>query len=808
MSNESSRNHELTRRQVMRRLGALGLAAGGSIPLGVAQAKAAPVGTSAVSARIGDEYDELRERWIDLTTGRRYDQSDPDFLSSVNDVESLALGHRALLDDTPGRTRVFVDRGLVTDADMSANYKRLYEMALAYVIPGTSVYGDDGFAEEICDGLRIVHDVLYNADQAEFGNWYYWRIGGPLRMLDTCAFLFDKLDANDLANYLAAFDHFVPAVALTASNRMYLCRLVGVRGILGRNTSKLENARDGMSNIFVYVSSGDGYYRDGSFLQHLSVPYIGSYGTELLGNIAPVLALLANSTWKVTDPNQSVILDAVDRTYAPVIFNAKMMDFVGGRHVNSAGNHSYSHAVMENMLVMASSVDAARAARWRGMVRGWVDRDTYDDITSPTSLPRKTLFKGLLADNSVIAVDEPINHRIFPKMDRLVHRRPGWAFGVAMSSERISAYEHDYPMVGTPPDPDNYHNPRAFHQGAGATYLYNSYAASHDKDYWATVDPYRLAGITVDSQPLDPGAGGCCPNDGTHRAAVTNSFAGGAALGDLYGVAGHDLRVVESSLTGRKSWFFLDEYIVFLGAGITGGSGFPVETVVENRKLSGSATTSFIVDNVAQPSAMPWTKSFPDVQWAHLDGVAGYVFLDSPASLSAVREPRTGGSYNRPYLTVWIDHGPSPSSKTYAYLLVPNATADRTAALAAAPGIDIVTNTASAQAVSAPTERIFAANFFTAGEVSSLEPGLSADGPCSIIGQWTRSGLDIAISDPTHRRDTMTVVIDDLAPGTVEADQSVTVTWSNRTVTLRADSSAHDGRSHRVGIGFGRRSSR
>ena len=74
-------------------------------------------------------------------------------------------------------------------------------------------------------------------------------------------------------------------------------------------------------------------------------------------------------------------------------------------------------------------------------------------------------------------------------MDRTVHRRPGYAFALARSSDRISKYEY---MSGE--------NLMPWFQGDGAYYLYLSgqdQTQAYGVDYFTTVSPYGLAGVTA-----------------------------------------------------------------------------------------------------------------------------------------------------------------------------------------------------------------------------------------------------------------------------------------------------------------------
>ncbi|WP_327581477.1 DNRLRE domain-containing protein [Nonomuraea sp. NBC_00507] len=117
-----------------------------------------------------------------------------------------------------------------------------------------------------------------------------------------------------------------------------------------------------------------------------------------------------------------------------------------------------------------------------------------------------------------------------------------------------------------------------------------------------------------------------------------------------------------------------------------------VETIVENRHLHASGTNALTVDGTVQPVSQGWSETFPAARWAHLEGVGGYVFPGG-AELHASRAERTGSwrdistgtvigdptPITRRYLTMWFDHGSAPDQATYAYALLPGATAQQTA---------------------------------------------------------------------------------------------------------------------------------
>ena len=56
------------------------------------------------------------------------------------------------------------------------------------------------------------------------------------------------------------------------------------------------------------MTSGDGFYPDGSFVFHSNIAYTGHYGLVLLGDIPKIVNLLQGSAWQITDPESDQCL--------------------------------------------------------------------------------------------------------------------------------------------------------------------------------------------------------------------------------------------------------------------------------------------------------------------------------------------------------------------------------------------------------------------------------------------------------------------------------------------------------------------
>ncbi|MEU6478587.1 polysaccharide lyase 8 family protein [Streptomyces sp. NPDC047017] len=773
-----------------------------------ARAATEPVATepAATATDPADPFAALRARAAELTTGGAIDPADPVFAAALTALDTAAAAQWTAMDRATGRTALWPDLAPVTDpGNFSQSYGRLLTLATAWATPGTALHGDETVAGALTDALAFLDDTAFNPSRPETGNWWFWEIGAPRGLMDLCVLLYDRIPAERIAAYCAAVDRFCPdpdrrtnspSLAETGANRADKAAIVALRGIVGRSAGKLALARDGLSDtrdagrysLFTYVTSGDGFYRDGSFVQHDCVAYTGTYGNVLLSRVAYLAALLTGSDWEITDPGISVIHDAVERAFAAVTFDGLTMDAARGRAISREREKDYDTGAgtTTNVLLLATGAPAAHAARWRSLAKGWIRRNTDTPYTGLAGLPALRRAAAVLADPAVRAAPAPTGHTVLADMDRIVHRRPGWTAALSLSSRRIAAWEAG-----------NGENLRGWYTGDGMLYLYDSDRTQFSDGFWPTVDAYRLPGTTVDTRPrADLGTGG---GTGTYRPA--NAVAGGAVLEDRFGASAMELIAAGSTLRARKAWFFLDDAVVALGADITASDGRTVETVVENRSLHAAGTARLTVDGAARSSAPGRDRAYGHVRWAHLEGVGGYVFPEGVA-LRTRREERTGawsdintgadtaGSatrLTRRYETLWIDHGVSPAAADYAYVLLPGLDARHTAAWSRSRPVRVLANTARAQAVHVPSLGLTAVHFWSAGTAG----GITCDGPGTVLVRRRGGGVSVAVADPGRTATTLTVTLPWPAYRVRAADGTVTVATGRRPALTVAVGGSH-----------------
>ncbi|KUJ64595.1 lyase [Streptomyces albus subsp. albus] len=786
----------------------------GALGLGLAVG-AGPAGPGhpahAAEPAADDPYGRLRQRWRDLALGTGYDPAAEPYAGRLRQLGAQAAAHRAAM--RPAAGSLWPDQPYDPPSGITQSYARLAAMAQAYAQPGTGLTGDPELAADLARGLDHLDRTVYHPGTTRYGNWWEWQIGSPRLLLDTLTLGHDRIPAELRERALAAVDHFVPDAMLgdysgtsTGANRVDLCRVVALRGILGAAPGKIALARDALSPVFPYVTAGDGLYADGSFIQHTQVAYTGTYGQVLLDGLARLLHLLAGSPWEITDPARRIIHDSVEHAFAPLIVGGLVMDGVSGRAISrgiqrgdtgrpTQSDHQRGHQLIAALALLAESTDAAARERTHALVKSWIQADTHSPVLTDPRLGVAELARlHAIAAGPVPAAAEPVEHRLFTAMDRAVHRRPGWTAGLAMASNRITYYENG-----------NGENPRGWHTGAGmlSWWAGPGTLGTYSDAFWPTADPYRLPGTTVSAKPLADNEGGSW---GEPKPAAR--WVGGTTDGEFAAV-GQELHGLSSTLRARTSWFFLADAVVCLGAGITARDGTGVHTTVEHRNLGAGGTAALTVDGAVRPAAPGWGTTFPDAHWAHLEGHGGYVFPGG-TRLAARYEDRTGAwrdinaggdpaPLTRRYLTLWQDHGTDPDGAAYRYLLMPGA--DRRAVAARAADqhwLTVLDNDERRQGVRIASLGVTAVVFWQPGGCG----GLTVSGPAGVLLRRDGRRATLCVADPARTGTALELSWDRPVRAVTSADPAIEVLGTGRALRLRITAGTA-GATHRCVLDLG-----
>lgn len=699
-------------------------------------ASSAPISMEVITKpRLADEFDVLREKWkLQLTGGILYDLNDPDINARIAAIDSDAEVNRQYFKDNPGYT---------SNLD---SYSALETMALAYATNGSKYQGNTQLRDEIVAAFTQQSIDAYNTTNSGF--FWGWEFGYPTSICDIIAMMYDDLPQSLINTYMTAIDYQNPDVGYTYANKMWDCQAIMLRGVMGKSAAKIIQARDGMKPVYAYTTSGEGFYLDGSFIQHSNIAYNGGYGKSLFREMTRMIALLDGSTWKVTDPNMINVYQIAYDSYAAYIYKGEFMDMTRGREIGSPvsrNSHRIGHQAMHGFIEMTQFAPEPYRTEYKRLIKKWIIEDTYMPFFE-TDLPLDVLriAKEIMADDSIQPAEPLIDHIRSAAMARVVHLRPDYAFGLSMTS-RMSA---NYEALDA--------NVNGWYTGAGMTYLYNNDIEQFADHYWETVNRYRLPGITLDTMPRG--------NDDGHAVLNPFNWVGGTDIDGLYGVSGMYLGQWNSTLQAKKSWFMLDDEIVCLGAGINSTDNRTIESIVENRKIRDDGQNVLTIDGAAQPVKRDWSSTSEGAKWMHLSGnVAnsdiGYYFPD-PQQIKLLRENRLGSNYGmyeipsgydirepKNYMTMWVDHGANPVDAKYSYALLPDKSSQQVSDYASNPDFTILENSSNVQAIKEKKLNIVAANFWNDG-LNKVDM-ISSDKKASVMTRINNGILEVFVSDPT-----------------------------------------------------------
>lgn len=331
-------------------------------------------------------------------------------------------------------------------------------------------------------------------------------------------------------------------------------------------------------------------------------------------------------------------------------------------------------------------------------------------------------------------------NRYFWQTDFLSHNRSGYQFGVHPVSDRSSRPESVLNI-----------NCLGLYLGDGA------YNLLKRGDEYNDLPPYmdwnQIPGVTAEQkqQNLSPGS---------RSSMGATSFVGGVSDG-LYGASVFDYNF--RGVSGKKAWFCFDDEIVCLGAGITGTGANEVYTTVNQTKLYGDVTASSGVQTQG-------SHTLTGNKWVLHDGI-GYVFEGSE-TLQLENDTKTGNwkridrdsSSEDPVsgdvFLLSINHGIKPADASYCYTLLPETDEAGIRQYAAAPAVEIVSNTKDIQAVYHKNLKILQAGFYSAGSVRCANGlTLTADKPCVVMVTQKDGGYEVSAANPYNRATTLQVTL-------------------------------------------------
>ncbi|HDG9671810.1 TPA: polysaccharide lyase 8 family protein [Staphylococcus aureus] len=554
------------------------------------------------------DYEKLRNIWLDVNYGYdKYDENNPDmkkkFEATENEAEKLL---KEMKTESDRKYLWESSKDLDTkSADMTRTYRNIEKISEAMKHKNTKLKTDEN-KTKVKDALEWLHKNAYGKEPdkkvadltSNFKNktsrntnlnWWDYEIGTPRALTNTLILLQEDFTDEEKKKYTAPIKTFAPdsdkilssvgkSEPAKGGNLVDISKVKLLESIIEEDKDMMKKSIDSFNTVFTYAQNSatgkerNGFYKDGSYIDHQDVPYTGAYGVVLLEGISQMMPMIKETPFNDSNQNDTTLKSWIDDGFMPLIYKGEMMDLSRGRAISRENetSHSASATVMKSLLRLSDTMDKSTKAKYKKIVKTSVESDSsYKQTDYLSSYSDISKMKPLMEDSTISTNGLTQQLKIYNDMDRVTYHNKGldFAFGLSMTSKNVARYESI-----------NGENLKGWHTGAGMSYLYNSDVKHYRDNFWATADMKRLAGTTTldNEEPKS-----------TDVKKSSKTFVGGTKFDDQHASIGMDFENQDKTLTAKKSYFILNDKIVFLGTGIksTDSSKNPV-TTIENRKAN------------------------------------------------------------------------------------------------------------------------------------------------------------------------------------------------------------------------------
>jgi chondroitin AC lyase len=624
----------------------------------------------------------------------------------------------------------------IVDANFRAgtHLNRMIAMAAAYRIPGTVFYD----SAALRDKILLAFEFYYNKRPSST-NWWYNDIGGPQDYMVALLLLKGKISNEDLLKYSAYLQDQTVRFAGGAKNLSWIANITMYKGCIEDSYRLVDIAFKAIysSLVIVPVQGDEGVKIDNSFHQHHAQLYSGGYGLSLMSDYANTIKIAEGTPFiaSISATNRQVLSDVLLKGHQLLGYR-NSIDFGSmGRNISrEAGAYTNIDA---GTLATLKAIDSAKAT----------DYDAW--IAHLSGGPVAASYRG---------------NKHFWKSDIMTQRGVNYYLSAKVISKRTYGTESL-----------NDENIKGYHLPLGATNILTD--GGEYSSMYATWDWTRIPGTTAEAQP-----------DSAALVNVyqigTNDYGGGVSNGQKGAIAFEGLyRKVRT----KKAYFFMNNAMLCLGAGITASQPHPILTSVNQALLSGTVTAN---NGAGAQTFTGETLVSNSLQWVHHRNV-GYIFpaggeitLQKKAQSGTWRSINITGdtdTVTNNVFSLWFNHSATPSNATYQYIVVPDKSLAGFQAVVNNHGFVVVRNDSSCQVVRNDVTKTYAVIFYQPGTVS-LGKGLvlTADRKSMVLLDTIPNGYNIAVADPLYAQASVTLTLNKELSGeaAVYANGSTTITVS------------------------------
>jgi chondroitin AC lyase len=605
------------------------------------------------------------------------------------------------------RKRTVPGRILITPlpraASLRPHVKNAQFLAQAYRTPDDKYTGSGDVKDAVNRAVAYWLEKDYQAD-----NWWFNQIAFPDALINTALLMGDGLQADLLQKIMAVV---MPRsrISMTGQNKVWLASNVFVQSLIEGDEQLLRSARKCHS-----WRAPRHHQRGGAARLELPPARPAAAVRQLRGHVPSQYmtkwgTILRGEKFGFNKEELRIVRNYLLDGYNWVHWKNRMDLSACGRQINEdcqTGKGKRLRGALEDM----TRIDPENAALYQKRIDNCLD----DKINT---------FIG---------------NKHFWRSDMTVHRRPQWYASVKMSSRRVIGAEST-----------NEENMLGLHQGDGVLLIHQT------GDEYKNIQPFwdwkRLPGTTCDQSltKLVPG---------TNQCTLDSNFVGGVSDGTT-GIAVLDY-YRRRRLKAYKSWFFEEDSIVCLGAGIRSLKGSRILTSVQQSLLAGQVVVSGKETNEGR-----YVIKAGD--WVHHAGIGYHILAGKePVLKIATQEgdwkdifPRTPSNpKSGKVFSLWIDHDKKASNDTYAYVIYPDSNAEDMPKRLSA-GMEILSNTAELQAIASQNGRKVRAVFYKPGILKAGRLEISTDTPCLFSLTASNGKVRLCVSEPTQKKTSLNLTI-------------------------------------------------
>ena len=710
------------------------------------------------------DYKKIRENWLEYLTGVPNKSNIAKM--SKEELEETYLGNEKQADTSyaklnKNQDRTFLIEGYENMGDgvhVMRTYENIKNIAKAYATPNTKYYKNPEIKKELIEYLDWLYDNAYHEGLPENGNWWQWELGIPKHLNDIMVLLYDDVPYEKRMKYLKASQYFQPFAEYsgvspsasystspdkrvsTGGNRIDTSIISFLRGVLMEDKVQVIDGAKAVADVGEYVTTRDGFYKDGSFIQHGNVAYNGTYASVLFDGLGSVLWLATGTQFEVKDERIDNVYESILNGYKYLFINGGINDSVSGRATSRDNSSDISRG--KDLLTSLSLLSIGAGKEYQDEIKSLIktvalENNSYNTIDKISNKIAKAIIRDIINDDSIKTLKVE-GTKVYGAMDRAVSiNEKGGKFVLSMHSSRIANYETM-----------NNENVKGWYIGDGMTYVYGTDSETFT-EYWPTVDRYHLPGVTNSLRERGD-------KSGERRGQTTSKAWVGGSCNGKEAFVGMDMISWNKATEMRKSYFMTDDGAILIAASNINSKDGEVHTTIDNRIikdgkiiLNGKEIKEDTVIENPQNISLNFNENYKGEN-------IGYKVVYAP-QLNLKKETRTGSWKNiggtsteeitKDYFTAYINHGKNPKKSGFAYIILPMYTQEEVDNYDVSR-FEIVKLDKEAHIIKDKKSGVTGINFWKDSPTKEL--GIKAYSTLSVLLKENDEFLELWVSDPTQ----------------------------------------------------------